>query len=41
MCKQRIAEAQFEAAGDAEIDTLLKELEQELQKEQMLREELR
>lgn len=41
MCNQRIAEAQSEAAGDAEIDTLQKEREQKLQIEQLLREELR
>ncbi|XP_060213911.1 kinetochore protein SPC24 homolog [Lycium barbarum] len=40
-CKQRTTEAQSEAAADAEIDKLQKELEQEIQREQLLREELR
>lgn len=40
-CKQRTTEAQSEAAAEAEIDKLQKELEQEIQREQLLREELR
>ncbi|XP_049369310.1 kinetochore protein SPC24 homolog [Solanum verrucosum] len=40
-CKQRTTEAQSEAAADAEINKLQKELEQEIQREQLLREELR
>ncbi|MCD7472832.1 hypothetical protein HAX54_014227 [Datura stramonium] len=40
-CKQKTTEAQSKAAGDAEIYKLQKELEQEIQREQLLREELR
>lgn len=40
-CKQRTTEVQSEAAADAENDKLQKELEQEIQREQLLREELR
>uniref|UniRef100_A0A5B7AC95 Uncharacterized protein n=1 Tax=Davidia involucrata TaxID=16924 RepID=A0A5B7AC95_DAVIN len=40
-CKQKANEAKSEAAGDAEIDFLQKELEEELQRERLLREELR
>ncbi|CAN4096748.1 unnamed protein product [Withania somnifera] len=40
-CKQRTAEAQSEVAADAENDKLQKELEQEIQREQLLMEELR
>lgn len=40
-CKQKMDEAKSEAATDTEINLLEKELEGELQREQMLREELR
>lgn len=40
-CKQKTDEAKSDAATDAEINFLEKELEGELQREQMLREELR
>uniref|UniRef100_A0A5B7AEA9 Plectin-like n=1 Tax=Davidia involucrata TaxID=16924 RepID=A0A5B7AEA9_DAVIN len=40
-CKQKANEAKSEAAGDAEIAFLQKELEEELQRERLLREELR
>uniref|UniRef100_A0A5B7C9I4 Kinetochore protein Spc24 n=1 Tax=Davidia involucrata TaxID=16924 RepID=A0A5B7C9I4_DAVIN len=40
-CKQEANEAKFGAVGDAEINFLQKELEEELQRERLLREELR
>lgn len=40
-CKQKTDEAKSDAATDAEINFLEKELEGELQREQMIREELR
>ncbi|KAK7395074.1 hypothetical protein VNO78_15616 [Psophocarpus tetragonolobus] len=40
-CKQKIEEARSETAADAELDLLSSQLEEELQKEQLLKEELR
>ncbi|KAG9155906.1 hypothetical protein Leryth_004148, partial [Lithospermum erythrorhizon] len=41
MCKQKIAEAKYEEATDAELDLLQKELDDELKREGLLRDELR
>ncbi|KAJ7950027.1 plectin-like [Quillaja saponaria] len=41
VCKQKMEEAKSEVAADAELDHLRKELEDELEKDRMLREELR
>lgn len=41
MCKQRTDAAKSEVADDTELDLLQKELEEELQRESLLREELR
>jgi len=40
-CKQKTKEAQFGVVPDGEIDALQKELEEELQRERLFREELR
>nr|GMC72044.1 kinetochore protein SPC24 homolog [Ipomoea batatas]GMD77852.1 kinetochore protein SPC24 homolog [Ipomoea batatas] len=41
MCKRKTLEAKSEALTDAEIESLQKDLEEELQRESLLREELR
>ncbi|KAL9315282.1 hypothetical protein ACSQ67_016283 [Phaseolus vulgaris] len=40
-CKQKIEEARSETAADAELDLLQRELEEELEKERLLKEEFR
>ena len=40
-CKQKKEEARSESAADAELDLLQRELEEELEKERMLKEEFR
>ena len=41
MSKKKTDEAKFEVASDAEMSLLQKELEEELQRERLLRKELR
>ncbi|GAA0147392.1 hypothetical protein LIER_07103 [Lithospermum erythrorhizon] len=41
MCKQKIVEAKSEQASDAELDLLQNELDDELKREHLIREELR
>uniref|UniRef100_A0A0R0JEH9 Uncharacterized protein n=1 Tax=Glycine max TaxID=3847 RepID=A0A0R0JEH9_SOYBN len=40
-CKQKIEEARSETAADADLDLLQRELEEELEKEHLLKEEFR
>jgi len=40
-CKQKIEEARSETAADADLDLLQRELEEELEKERLLKEEFR
>lgn len=40
-CKQKIEEARSETAADADLELLQRELEEELEKERLLKEEFR